>query len=81
MCDVKVFQNLFEAITNVPVGRDSTSVVHNEWIVYITILNEALFFGNSMDHSLIKPNQIRSFGIPVYGKLFNTTWEFGIDYE
>ena len=74
MCDVKVFQNLFEAITNVPVGRESISVVHIEWIVYITILNEALFFGKSMDHSLVNQNQTRSFGIPVSDNPFDSTW-------
>ena len=66
LCDVKVFHNSYEEITNVPVGRAATPVVHDEGTVYILILNESLLFGNLMDHSLINPNQIISFGISVY---------------
>ena len=58
-CDVKVFHNSYEAITNVPVGRSATELVHDGGTVYILIFNEALFFGESMEYSLINPNQIR----------------------
>ena len=30
LCDVKVFHNSYEAITNVPVGRSATEMVHDE---------------------------------------------------
>ena len=46
-------------------GRAATILVYDDVTVYILILNEALSFGKSMDHSLINPNQISSFGIPV----------------
>ena len=32
---------------------------------YILIINEGLYYGNKMDHSLINPNQIRDYGIPL----------------
>ena len=65
LCDVKGFHNSYKEITNVPVDRYATSVVHDGGTVYIIILNEDLLFGKSMYHSLINPNQIRSFGIPL----------------
>ena len=73
LCDVKCFHNSYEAIINVPVCRSETAVVHDDSTFYILIGNEALFFGKSMDHSLIKPNQIRSFGIPVSNDPFDRT--------
>jgi hypothetical protein len=33
-----------------------------------------------MDHSLINPNQIREYGIPVYDNPFSQS-QFGIDYR
>ena len=74
LCDVKVFHNSYEAITNVPVGRSVTAVVHGDGTVYILILNETLSFGKPMDPSLINPHQIRSFGIPVSDNPFDRTW-------
>ena len=50
LCDVKGFRNSYEAITNVPVGKTSTAVLHDDVAVYIFIINEDLFFGKYMDH-------------------------------
>ena len=33
---------------------------------YILVINEGLYYGNTMDHSLINPNQIRAYGIPLW---------------
>ena len=62
-------------------SRATTAVVHNEGTVYIIILDEVLLLGESMDHSLINPNHIRSFSIPVYDNLFDRTQEFLIDHK
>ena len=70
---MKVFHNSYESITNVPVGRSATSVVNYDGTLYILILNEALLFGKYMDHSIINPNQINSFGIPVSNNPFDRT--------
>ena len=81
LCDVKGYHNSYESITNVPVGRSKTAVVHDGGTMYILILNETLFFGKFMDHSLIKPNQMRSFGITLSDNPFDRTEEFGIDIK
>ena len=59
LCDVKGFKNSYKTTTNVQVGRATTLVVHDNGTVCILILSELLFFGKSMDQSLIKPNQIK----------------------
>ena len=33
---------------------------------YILVINEALYYGSRLDHTLINPNQIRHFGIPLW---------------
>ena len=64
-CDVKGFHEEFESIKDVPVARVATKIITPQGETLILIVNEALYFGPSMDHSLINPNQIRHYGIPV----------------
>ena len=81
-CEVSGFHKSFDSVSDVPVAQVATGFIHpdtNETIVLI--INEALYFGNSMDHSLINPNQIRAFGISVSDDPFDKTRPFGIDHE
>src|SRR6056300_44752 len=71
-----------EGILDVEVATCATAFTcpetgHN-WIL---IVNEGLYFGASLDHSLINPNQIRIFGIPVWDNLFDPDKEMGIKTE
>ena len=43
--------------------------------------NEVLWFGTSMDHLLINPNQIRMEGIPVSDDPFDENKNVGIDHK
>jgi hypothetical protein len=45
---------------------------------YLLVGDQMLWFGSQMDHSLINPNQIREYGIPVYDNPFSQS-QFGID--
>ena len=45
------------------------------------ILNQAIYFGASLYHSLINPNQIRHFGMPVSGNPYDSGRDFGINHE
>ena len=38
---------------------------------YILVINEGLYYGNKMDHSLINPNQIRDYGIPLWDNAYD----------
>ena len=35
-------------------------------ITYVIVINEALYYGIKLDHSLINPNQVRAFGIKYW---------------
>ena len=80
-CDVKGFHDNFEVIKDVPIARVATAYKDSDGMTYILIINEALYFGQEMDHSLINPNQIRHFGIPVSDNTYDGTQDFGIDHE
>ena len=45
------------------------------------IVYQALYFGESLDHSLINPNQIRHFVIPVSDNQYDSGRDFRIDHE
>ena len=80
-CDVKGFHDDFDTIKDVPIARVATAYKDSDGRTWILIINEALYFGQNMDHSLINPNQIRHFGIPVSDNAYDGANEFGIDHE
>lgn len=80
-CNVHGFHNDFDAIEGIPVARAATAIRDDTGATYILIVNEALYFGPSLDHSLINPNQIRHFGIPVSDDPFDRSRQFGIDHD
>lgn len=65
-CDVSGFHQSFESLNDIPVAL---------------IINEALYFGPQMDHSLVNPNQIRAYGIDVSDNPFDRNRDFGIQHE
>ncbi|CAJ1955419.1 unnamed protein product [Cylindrotheca closterium] len=46
---------------------------------FILIINEALYYGNKLDHSLFNPNQIQSYGTPLWNNPYNDVHEIGIE--
>ncbi len=80
-CDVKGFHDSFDSLTDIPIARVATAYTDPEsGRVYILVINEALYFGPRLDHSLINPNQIRSFGIPVCDDPYDQFRDLGIDH-
>ena len=59
-CQVSGFHSSFDTLNDVPVATVATAYQHPSGVVYILIIHEALYFGRSLDHSLINPNQIRA---------------------
>jgi hypothetical protein len=45
---------------------------------YLLVGDQMLWFRSQMDHSLINPNQIHEYGIPVYDNTFSQS-QIGID--
>lgn len=66
-CEVRGFYDDFAPVTDIPIATVATA-----WCdglggpTYILIFNESLYFGSSMGHSLINPNQIRAYGVRVH---------------
>ena len=65
-CDVSPYRDDYKAIINVSIVQAATAYQSSYTCqVYILILNEALYMGDSMKHTLINPNQLRHFGVKV----------------
>ena len=65
-CDVSPYREDYESIKNVPIVTAATawqSPITGQ--TYILVLNEAIWMGDHMDHSLINPNQLRHHGTMV----------------
>ena len=66
VCDVYPYSQEYTAIKDVPIVKGATAVQDQATgETYILIINEGLWYGDKLDHSLINPNQLRHFGIDV----------------
>ena len=66
VCDVSPYRDDYDPVSNVPIVKAATawqSSVTGQ--VYILVFNESLWMGDSMDMTLINPNQLRHFGTDV----------------
>ena len=80
-CDIYIFHNNFKGIKEVPIARVATLISDEHGHVHILIINQALYFGASLDHSFINTNQVRNFGITVSEKMYDFGRDFVIDHE
>ena len=65
-CDVSPYRDDYESIKNVPIVTAATawqSPITGQ--TYILVLNEAIWMGETMDHTLLNPNQLRHYGTRV----------------
>jgi hypothetical protein len=61
VCDVVGFRQHMQPIKDVPVHTCANAFFHPDGETFILEFGQALCFGDSMEHSLLSPNQIRSF--------------------
>jgi hypothetical protein len=80
VCDVKGFHDDFESIKDVPIATVATGYRDENGLVFILVIHEALFFGTQMDNSLINPNHIRHYGIPVSNDPYDNMRQLGVDH-
>jgi hypothetical protein len=65
-CDVSPYTDVYDAIKGVPIVSGATAwTSQSTGDTYILVFNEALWMGDTMDHSLLNPNQMRHYGIQV----------------
>ena len=65
-CDVSPYTEAYKPIQNVPIVQAATAWQSPQTgQIYILIFNEALWMGDTLNHTLINPNQLRHYGITV----------------
>jgi hypothetical protein len=63
---VHSFSDERKVFTDVPIGMITTAWADQQnGEVIVLVMNKALYFGNHLEHTLICPNQLHSFGIVV----------------
>jgi hypothetical protein len=64
-CTVNSFSDQLQQLHEIPIVKAATAYDAPNGEVYIIILNQALYLGEHMEHSLLCPNQARSNGVIV----------------
>ena len=70
-CEVMPYSDTYDAITDVPVITGATlwTSPHN-MDKFILIFNEALGMGNTLQHTLVNPNQLRAYSTTIQDNPF-----------
>lgn len=78
-CQVSGFHPELDTISNVPIATCATAYTSpTNGQTYILMINQALYFGNEMNHSLINPHQIRVTGVQLSDDTYDYQRYFGI---
>ena len=64
--DVYPYHGDYKPLENIPIVSAATAYDHPNGQTYILVVNEALYYGEKMDHSLLNPNQIRFNGLDYF---------------
>lgn len=70
--DVYPYDEAYDPITNVPIVTGATVFHHPCGQSYILVVNEALFYGTKLKHTLLNPNQIRHNGHGFWDNPYDT---------
>jgi hypothetical protein len=71
-CDVTPYTDSYAAINSVPIVQAGTAwdnPVTGETVIFV--FNEAIWMADKLQHTLVNPNQLRSFGITVQDNPFS----------
>lgn len=79
--DVYPYDESYTPITNVPIVTGATAIDLEDGLSYILIVNEALYYGMKLDHSLINPNQVRHAGVDFWDNPYDYDHELSIDVD
>jgi hypothetical protein len=65
-CDVFPYSCQYEPVANVPIAKVAAAYDHPETgDTYILIFGQALYMGDTLEHTLLCPNQVRYIGVVV----------------
>jgi len=68
-------------MTSVPIVSGATTYHHPNGSSYILVINEALYYGKKLTHTLINPNQIRHNGIGFWDNPYDSSHQLSIDID
>jgi hypothetical protein len=70
--DVYAYDKSITPIENVPIVKGAMAYDDlDTGRTYILVFHESLFYGQALDHSLINPNQLRSYGVNCWNNPFD----------
>ena len=70
-CEVSPYADKYDAIRNIPVVTGATVWTNSQdGAPILLVFNEALWMGDRLHHTLINPNQLRSYGVDVQDNPF-----------
>ena len=73
-CEVMPYSNTYDAITDVPVVTGATLWTSpHEGDEFILVFNEAIWMGNTLQHTLVNPNQLRAYSTTIQDNPFAST--------
>ena len=64
-CSVALFSTSYKPMTDIQVATCLTAYTDEYGRTWVLVFHEVIWFGSSMEHSLVNPNQIRMTGTPV----------------
>lgn len=80
VADVYAYNKSLKPVQNVPIVSGATAYdCPKTRSTYILVVNEALYYGTQLDHSLLNPNQLRSYGVDFWDNPFDTDRPLCID--
>ncbi|KAI2505807.1 Reverse transcriptase (RNA-dependent DNA polymerase) [Fragilaria crotonensis] len=78
--DVYAYDSSIKPIENVPIVTGATAYDDpTTGTTFILVFHESLYYGTALDHSLINPNQVRAYGIPLWDNPYDATHNLGIE--
>jgi hypothetical protein len=78
--DVYAYDTSIQPVENVPIVSGATA--YDDPITgktFILVFHESLYYGERLNHTLINPNQVRSYGIPFWDNPYDTTRPISIE--
>ena len=76
------FHGEFDTLQDVPIVRGVTGWKDpSTGKPYLLFINQGLWFGEKLDHSLLNPNQVRHFGTSASDNRWDESKKFGIDHD
>lgn len=73
-CDVSPYNDTYQSIKGVPIVTGATAYTcKTTGKTLILVFHEALWMGDTMEHSLLNPNQMHHYGITVQDSPYDST--------